>query len=572
MRWHVPFLCAVLGGLPAGALAQDAGSLLREQERRQELQRLERIPLPDGDRARPLPRAVPESGPTVTVTGLRFRGKVELLSEAERGDLAASAKGRRLGIAGLTALADRITLALQRKGRLLARAVLPPQDISGGVVTIQIIEGDLERIEFERRHGVRLREGLLDGIIGKRVDPRAVTKADLESSLLRMNDLPGVTTRAKLVPGTAPNTTRLVIVVDEAPPIGAVLEGDNFGTPSTGRAQATGQATLTDLTGFGEQARIQGVLSEGQVFGQAGLAVPVWTTGLVATASYARLDYRNITALGRAAELAGHAQYASGGLEHSLVRSRELNLRLAGAANWKGLVDESIAGRLSDKRIVSGTLSALGDLRDDVLGGGFTTWSLAWTSGDLDLSRVPAALAADAAGLNTQGTFHRVNASVARLQKLPGDFSLFARLYGQWASRNLDSSEDFALGGPFGVRAYPVGEARGDMGVLSTAELRYDAPLDPGYGQVQLLGFADAGHVRINKDPGAIPALNACRCNTYSLYAAGAGLRWTLEAVSVSLMWAHALGTNPGASLLDGSNSDGRTSRQQIWLQGAVRF
>lgn len=102
----------------------------------------------------------------------------------------------------------------------------------------------------------------------------------------------------------------------------------------------------------------------------------------------------------------------------------------------------------------------------------------------------------DQAGLRTQGKFHRLNLSVARLEKPPGDFSLFARFYGQWANRNLDSSEDFALGGPYGVRGYPVGEARGDMGVLGTLELRYDLPAPSEWGQAQLAALLDGGHVR----------------------------------------------------------------------------
>ncbi|TGS08496.1 ShlB/FhaC/HecB family hemolysin secretion/activation protein, partial [Mesorhizobium sp. M4B.F.Ca.ET.190.01.1.1] len=102
--------------------------------------------------------------------------------------------------------------------------------------------------------------------------------------------------------------------------------------------------------------------------------------------------------------------------------------------------DDSLAGHLQDKRSLSGTLTLSGDMRDVVFGGGLTSWSLGWTYGDLDLSREPSALAADQAGLQTQGNFHRLNVSLARLQDLPRDFSLFGRVYGQWADRNLDSS------------------------------------------------------------------------------------------------------------------------------------
>lgn len=38
---------------------------------------------------------------------------------------------------------------------------------------------------------------------------------------------------------------------------------------------------------------------------------------------------------------------------------------------------------------------------------------------------------------------------------------------------DLDSSEKFALGGPYGVRTYATNEAMGDRGGFASAELRY---------------------------------------------------------------------------------------------------
>ena len=183
------------------------------------------------------------------------------------------------------------------------------------------------------------------------------------------------------------------------------------------------------------------------------MSVPWGASGFTSHASYGYLAYRNIDGLGRLAGLEGFARHAGAGLDYGLIRSRRLNLRLSAGLHWKALVDDAIAGRLEDKRVRSGNVALSGELRDALGGGALTSGSLEWTWGDLDLSRVPAALAADAAGLKTQGHYQRLSAGLARLQTLPGDFALFTHVYGQWASKNLDSSEDFALGGPYGVRA-----------------------------------------------------------------------------------------------------------------------
>jgi hemolysin activation/secretion protein len=69
-------------------------------------------------------------------------------------------------------------------------------------------------------------------------------------------------------------------------------------------------------------------------------------------------------------------------------------------------------------------------------------------------------------------------------------------LSGQWANKNLDSSEKFSLGGANGVRAYPQGEGIGDEGYLASLELRHDFT-----NTLQATVFYDTGSVTINRNP-----------------------------------------------------------------------
>lgn len=563
-------LCLLWAGISLPAAAQDAGSLLREQQRREDAQRLDRLPSADDTPPREKRVAAPRQGQTIVVQKLIFSGRTEILPEAERTRIAASVKGQRLDIAGIKAIADTVTMAAQKEGRVLAFAILPPQDITEGVLRVEIREGRLGEKTFERSGDVRIRQGRLERIVAD-LPAEGVEKKDLEAVLLRMNDLPGVTARARLVAGNAPQTSRLIIGVEQTPLLSASLWGDNAGSPSTGKAEANGQVVMTDLSGYGDVTRFTTTLSEGQKFGQAAFSIPLGISPLSLNANYGFLDYRNIDAVGSALGLEGLAHYAGVGLDYSLVRSRDVNVRLTAGLDWKALIDDSLVGRLQDKRVISGTLGIGGDLRDDLLGGGLTNWSLGWTFGDLDLSRVPGALAADTASLRTQGVFHTLNGQVARLQALPGDFSLFGRVTGQWASKNLDSSQDFSLGGPYGVRGYPVGEGRGDMGVLGTLELRYDVPAGM-WGALQVASFLDAGYVRVNRQSNGIATASACGCNDYGLASAGISARWSRENLSFSAAWAHALGSNPGRDRLTDENADGSTRRNQFWLQAAVKF
>ena len=283
-----------------------------------------------------------------------------------------------------------------------------------------------------------------------------------------------------------------MIEVAQEPLFAAEFSADTFGARNTGRFEANAIVALTDITGAGDSIRLAVTKSEGQ--NQAALAVrlPLGASGLAASASYGYLDYANIDTTGKLLGLAGHAHHFNAGLTYDLVRSRQFNLRLGADLGWSAVTDNSSAGPLQDKRLATATFSLSGDARDDLGGGGVTSWSAEVTLGVLDLSGVPTALAADAAGLMTDGGFMMVKAEVSRLQNLPGDFSLFGRLAAQWAGRNLDSSLDFALGGPSGVRGWPVGEASGDAGVLGTLELRYDLVVPDNWGEVQLAGLLDA--------------------------------------------------------------------------------
>lgn len=66
------------------------------------------------------------------------------------------------------------------------------------------------------------------------------------------------------------------------------------------------------------------------------------------------------------------------------------------------------------------------------------------------------------------------------------------RYANQQASKNLDSSEKFSVGGIYGVRAYPSGQGVGDRGWLSQVELRQKI------GDVTGFVFYDQGAVAVN--------------------------------------------------------------------------
>lgn len=550
--------------------AQDAGALLRDRERAEQLRPQEPVNDDEAEVSQSEERSTPD-GPTIDIQQLTFAGDIQLLSDVQKADLRSRSEQKELDFPAVQSLAVSATAMLRQNGHLLARALILPQDVTDGELTITIQSGTLEGVEFERSEKVRIAPWFLEAIAGQFIDPSDVNESGIESALLRMNDLPAVQARSRLVAGSQPGTTQLVIQVQEDPVLAATAFGDNFGSPTTGQAQGHMQLALRDVTGAGDQTILGVSISEGQLFLSGGFDISLNASGVSLSLSYGYLDYDSIDPIGRAAGLEGYAHFGSLGLNWQAIRSRKANLRFFALANGKALIDESSAGRINDKRILSGTIGVTGHVQNNTLGGAVTQATVSWTYGDLDLSRAPNAEFIDAIGLRTQGGFHLVNASLVRFQTLADSVTLFTSVNGQWASKNLDSAENYALGGPFGVRGWPVGEGRGDQGLISNTELQYDIATKK-VGDIQLFAFFDAGRVRINRNRFGIHNFNACGCNSYSLSNAGLGLNWQHERFRLSASWAHGLGSNPGRSAFDGTNVDGQTDRQQFWVSGSIRF
>ncbi len=562
----------LLTGLALPALAQDAGTLLRNQQRNETLRPTESPPPPEVQPlapSRPVPTGQEQA---VMLKELRFSGKLALLPPEQRTRLAASAAGQRLGLAGLKALADETTRAIQQQGHVLGYAILPQQDVTEGVVTLELREGRLAATRFERAPGVRADADRLERIVAPLTEADSLDTAALEDALLQLNEHPGLSARARLMAGEQAQTSQLVVALEQTPLFSGSLSADNTGGYTTGSTQATATVVLTDLSGQGDQTRLASTQSDGQHFEQLAFSLPLGASDFSANANLSQLGYHNIDSTGSTLHLQGSAQYPGLGLDYAALRARHANLRLSLSLNDKALVDDSLAGRLQDKRVRNTTLGANGDVRDDWWGGGYTNWSLAWTWGDMDLSRVPSALSADQSSLQTQGAFQRANLQLARLQALPSHYALYGRVYGQWASKNLDSSEDFSLGGPYGVRGYAAGEGRGDKGLVASLELRKDWTPAGDAGQWQFAAFVDAGTIWINTNPDGVATTNACACNNYNLASAGLSARWSWRQFQLSATWAQVLGDNPGRSASTGLDADNARNRERIWLLSTLKF
>lgn len=487
----------------------------------------------------------------IQVNSLHLTGQ-SLYSETELLGLTGFTAGEELSLGQLQQMAARIAAFYHENGYFVAQAYLPAQEIQQGAVTIAVVEGRYGDISLRNQSNLSDRQAnsALNGLNSGEV----IESAPLESRLLLLSDTPGVNVKSTLVPGASVGAADLIVDVTPGQTLTGSVDADNAGNYYTGEYRLGATLNINNLAGQGDVATLRALTTfDGLNYGRAAYQMQFGkaTAGVAYSSMEYELgkDFSDLDANGTADVFSVFGSYP-------LLRSRRSNLYAQLGYDYKTFEDRVDAIPLvTDKNIHVLMASLHGNHRDDFAGGGLTAASLTWSTGVLDIE-TPAAHDFDAATARTNGHYDKLSGQLSRLQYITDRVSLYGAISGQVASKNLDSSEQMTLGGMYGVRAYPQGEAFGDEGYLATLEARLLLPqfVDQQAGQVHLIGFVDAGSVTVNKDPWDGSD------NSRTLSGAGVGVNWIdNNNFSVKAYYAHKLGSEDATAAPD---SDGR-----LWVQ-----
>ena len=501
--------------------------------------------------------ATPESDAVkIVVNSLKVTGALSYPA-AELVALTGFKPGSELTLADLRGMASKITERYRSNGYLLALAYLPAQEISDGVVTIAVAEGQYGKITVRNQSNLsdELVYSQLDGInIGD-----AVVVAPLETRLLLLSDIPGVNVASTLTPGASVGASDLIVDVTPGQRVTGSVDADNGGNRYTGEYRLGATVNLNNAAGRGDVASLR-VLTSGSGLNYARGSYQMQFGKATAGVAYSLLGYR----LGKefsSLQAHGTAKIASIYGGYPLIRTRNTNLYALLAFDDKTFQDRvDSTSTVVDKKIRSLMATLRGDHQDLLGGGGLTSYSLTGTAGNVDI-QTPATRAFDAATAQSNGRYAKLGFSAMRLQNVTEAVSLYVGINGQVASKNLDISEKMELGGINGVRAYPEGEAYADQGYLLTLEARYMLPKvsEQFPGRLQLFGFVDTGSVTLNKNPWD------ARDNRRTLSGAGIGLTWSAaNNFVVKTSYARKLGGGTATSAPD------KTGR--FWIQAVKYF
>ena len=482
-------------GLPV--LAQDAAqtsgriqeSLDRRALQEQVSDRRTGPALPEGfkteeDKADEAAPTAEERKPILPLKRLEF-GSTRVLPESLLAELRGKYEGRKVSIADIKAIAAAVNKYYREHGYLTSRAYLPEQDVSRGTLRVELMEGTIGQVDAKgltttKPEYVRRAAGL---------KPGEVFRTDtLEAQLAEFNTFTDLKSRLNISPGKLDGTSDLELVMQERKRFGATLLADNGGQHSTGYYRGGVFATAR---GLASTAYTRDVLTAGYV-GSRGAntfsgAYSI-TENVLKTTWGVSLDHSQtdcITDELRELDVEGKFTACTLSVKRSLYTNARNILSNGLALAFKDNESEVSGYRMNSYR--TNTLA-------------YTLDYLALFEHGYVYHALTATRGWQLAGENRD--FWRANYRLEGNYAFNRYLGVNARFGAQISNRReLQSSEQFQLGGVNTIRGYEEGMVNGERGYALQLELRCNLKslwtTAPSWlGSAEFFAFYDCGQLK----------------------------------------------------------------------------
>jgi hemolysin activation/secretion protein len=522
---------ALLASAPL-ALAQGprTGGLERgPEETRPELPEFAPAPAPELELP-PLPQPPgrerrPSAGVRVFVREFRTTGNT-VISDRELAEVTAPYTGRAITTEELLELRDALTRLYVERGYVNSGAIVPDQEVAGGVVEIRIVEGVLDDIAIAGLG--TLRETFVEERIRIGAGP-PLNVNDLRERIQLLLDDPAIQQiNARLGPGARPGESRLEVDVVETPPYRTDLRISNDRSPSIGAEGAELTFTFGNLFGRSDPLRVQMEASEGLADLSFSYSVPVtpsdlrlFVAGEVSQSDVVDEPFNEI-------DVESEASSIQLGASLPLIRTLDQELRLEASIERERSTTFLLGRRFSFSPGVQ-------DGRSDVTALRLAQQWQRQATAQVIAVRFTESIGLDVLGATSNpgdlpdGQFLAWLGQVQYVRRLnEADWQLALRGDLQLTSDPLLPIEKIAIGGVDTVRGYRENQLVLDSGWVVSAELRVPlgrlqipkVALTPDDGLFQIAPFLDAGGGWNRKAQEPDPR---------TIYSIGAGLRWQLN-------------------------------------------
>jgi hemolysin activation/secretion protein len=194
--------------------------------------------------------AAAPDGPRFHLADVRFEGQL-LLPEGRIRPLFAKLLGRDVTLAEVLAAARDITTTYRNEGYLLTVAFIPPQEVTSGVVRVQISDGRVGNVAISGKLKPFDRHLLDQARLDVQEGP-AFQLSSFRRTLANLNELPGLQVRSVIEPSRLGNGASDITLLTSRKTFSGVLFTDMSGSRSLGRNRLFGQVSAAGWLSGGE--------------------------------------------------------------------------------------------------------------------------------------------------------------------------------------------------------------------------------------------------------------------------------------------------------------------------------
>jgi hemolysin activation/secretion protein len=396
-----------------------------------------------------------------------------------------------------------LTLFYVRRGYSTSGTLVPDQAVVDGLLTFQVIEGTLSRIDVEGNYWFR--SSYFTSRLQRDTGPPVNVNALQERLRLFQTDKRIERINAELRPGERRGESALSIRVAERRPIKAWLEYNNFATPGVGSNRVMGTIEDINLLGFGDTLRVQ----YGQSFGTdvnargSGInpnltvhyAIPFTPYDTTFAVDYRRTDFTVIDSNVKPLDINGKFESIGFTLRQPVFRTPSQEFALALTGQSQSFRTSLLETPFEFQSGSTDGLSRVSALR-------FAQEYVHRTQDQVvsALSRMSFGLPVLGAGVNNRpdqatGEFFSWLGQTQLVRRLnPTRVTLLARADLQLSNKHLFLIEQMVVGGRYSVRGYREFTQLGDNAFLGSLETRipvYTSAI--GEELVYLVPFFDYG-------------------------------------------------------------------------------
>ena len=395
-----------------------------------------------------------------------------------------------ISLNALNEMTNKMTLYIRNQGYPAAMVYLPEQEIVRCAIKVAILPGTIGNININN-------ESKLDMDVAERISKKLhsgdiINSESLETTIHNLNNLPGIKASTILAPGSSKGTTDISITLRDHKKHEGIAYVSNYGSTYSGRYQYAIQETINNLSNKGDLFRIGTSVSNKLMQNYyASYEMNVGRSSSTIGIGLSHMNY-DVDSYLASMGMEGKANTITLYGKTPIYKTSKRNLDVLYGYNYRTLQD-SITNPdwNSERHSHSGYIGLSGSVQQQQTSAFY--YNLILTHGIMGTDSDDAELMDQVNHFS--GRFTKGNADITFIQSLGHSSDILIKAQGQLASRNLDSSERFYLGGAQGVRAYPQGECSGDEGVLGTAELRWYTPVSG----LTLSCYLDGGEVRSRK-------------------------------------------------------------------------